>query len=81
MALLEAIVTQETQEPPQLPRLTSSDVFLNYCRIGTFLTQSAKAHQELLEAPPKRASELLLQIAQNGEQITKWAMRLLEANR
>jgi hypothetical protein len=81
MALLEAIVTEETKEPPELPRLTSSDVFVHYWRIGNALTQSAKAHQDLLEAQPKHATELLLQIAQNGEQMTKWAMRLLMANR
>jgi hypothetical protein len=77
---LDAIVTLQTTEPRELPRLTTGNVFLTFAHLGQALERAAAAYKHLPNDTPLRASDTLKEIVKECETMTKYAQRLLEAN-
>jgi hypothetical protein len=79
---LENIITEQTQEPVELPRLTVQATFLTYGRIGTALEQSHTAFKAIPEqSTPQATTESLKEIVKCSEAIIRHANRLMEGNR
>jgi hypothetical protein len=79
---LEAIVTEQTTEPIELPRLTVQATFLTYGRIGTQLDIAGRAYKDLPDASTvQSAAESLKEIIKACEHVIKSANRLMEGNR
>ena len=79
--LLDTLATQAAQEPPELPRLTVSNTFIHYARLGAALARAMEAYKKLPDAPPQGCTDDLKDLIKNCDAAIKTATRLLEANR
>ena len=78
---LDAIVIAAAQEPAELPRLQSSQVFLHYARLGTALERAVEEYKKLPSATVQGHTDSLKELVKNCETASKCASRLIEANR
>ena len=78
---LQAIVDVAALEPPDLPRLTTANVFITYSRLGVQLSTAFEEYKRLPDATPQNCTEALKALVKNCEAAIANATRLLEANR
>jgi hypothetical protein len=78
---LDAIVKEATAEPPELPRMTTSQVFLTHQRLGGQIEAAAREFQRLPTLAHPDCSDALKNLIKNCEAAIANARRLLEANR
>jgi hypothetical protein len=83
MTTLDAIAEQMRPEPlPDLPRLATFDTFLNYRRLMDALETAMDETKRIPESNAVGAvDDRLKTILKQSEAITRYAGRLLEANR
>ncbi len=78
---LDAIVAQQSAEPPELPRLTTAQVFFTYVQLGAQLDVAKDKYKAIPCAAPMNCTEHLKDIVKACEAAIAKAQRLLEANR
>jgi hypothetical protein len=80
MTVMDSIVAK-SEDGPELPRLTVSNTFITYQRIGVALESACTEYKALPDAKSQQdTTERLKQLIRACEGIMKHATRLLEAN-
>lgn len=79
--VLDSIVSQSSQESPELPRLTAANVFIHYARMGLAIDRLGASYRRLPDATQQGLTDELKQIMKEADSIAKYAARLVEANR